>query len=153
MAPEKIRPAGRTIGPARNKRFAYPWTHSFPGGLRHISQRGSETRNPLTARRVRGPGSGESSESGGQGSRSAGVGLAVRVVADDRLGEGTGVVLEQAPAAVGLAEDGPAAVGQTAEAAPVLGGQVEEAADRDAGGAAMADHDEGAARGYVLERA
>src|SRR5581483_9553185 len=77
----------------------------------------------------------------------------VGVVADDRLGEGARVVFEQAPAAGGLAEDRPAAVRQAAEAAPVLGGQAEQAADRDAGGAAVADHDEGAARGDAFERA
>src|SRR5579884_3161908 len=79
--------------------------------------------------------------------------VCVGVVADDRLGEGARVVFEQAPAAGGLAEDRPAAVRQAAEAAPVLGGQAEQAADRDAGGAAVADHDEGAARGDAFERA
>src|SRR6185437_3230154 len=58
-----------------------------------------------------------------------------------------GVVLEQAPAAVAFAEDGPAAVGQAAEDAGGDLGEAEEAGDGYSGGAAVGDHDEGAAGG------
>src|SRR5690349_7415834 len=59
------------------------------------------------------------------------------VVAEHRLRQGAGVVLEQAPAPYALAEDGPAAVGEPAEAFPVTGLQTEEAADGGADGAAV----------------
>src|SRR5580692_1513649 len=63
------------------------------------------------------------------------------VVADDGLGEGAGVVLEQAPAAVDDRQDRPGAVGEGAEDADALGREAEDALHADAEGRAMADHD------------
>ncbi len=64
------------------------------------------------------------------------------VVAEHRLREGSGVVLEQAPAARAFTQHGPAAVGKPAEPLPVVGLEPEQTADGRPDRAAMAHDDE-----------
>ncbi len=75
---------------------------------------------------------------------------ALVVVAEHRLREGAGVVLQQAPAARALAKDGPAAVGEPAEPFPVVRLQAQQPADRRPDRAAVADHDERAVGGQLV---
>src|SRR3984957_6561183 len=63
------------------------------------------------------------------------------VVADDGLGEGAGVVLEQTPAVVDDRQDRPGAVGERAEHADAFGREAEHALHADPEGRAVADHD------------
>src|SRR4051794_30660630 len=67
------------------------------------------------------------------------------VVAEYRLRQRPGVVLQEPPAARALAQHRPAAVGQPAERLPGIRAEAEQPPDGGADRAAMADHDERAA--------
>src|ERR1035438_9520891 len=63
------------------------------------------------------------------------------VVAQHRLGKGSGVVLEQAPAIAAAAEDRPCAVRQRPDRAPQVFWQAKQPRGAEPHGCAMTDHD------------
>ena len=69
------------------------------------------------------------------------------VVAEHRLGQGAGVVLDEAPPATPAAQDRPGAVRERANHAPEFLGQAEQARGAQAQRCPVADHDGQGARG------